>query len=264
MMKFVELGFVYNGVSDVFTPVIEVKSKKIMELYDKAYLTNLLLARLKHLDDIIMHIGYDRMDGQIYQFLKMDHISRFGQFRITDIIHTDSGLCCKIIHNGIINYCSGYYLHIHSGKDKKEVVKDIIGMKRRASVSIATNFHWSDYLPPSHPYNLKKISLTDAYGKLNSYNQCYELFTHMHMAFYWGNIKKIIRDNSICGVAFINALKYANKDHYNSKVAPTYKEFVDEFYKIITKFSDAGFELHPSLRMFVKHKRKKAKKCKHL
>ena len=65
MMKFVELGFVYNGVSDVFTPVIEVKSKKIMELYDKAYLTNLLLARLKHLDDIIMRIGYDRIDEQI-------------------------------------------------------------------------------------------------------------------------------------------------------------------------------------------------------
>ena len=258
-MEFVELGFVYNGVSDVFTPVIEVKSKKIMELYDKAYLTNILLARLKHLDDIIMHIGYDRIDVQIPQFLKMNHISRFGQFRRTEIIRTDSGLCCKIIHNSIINYCSGYYLHIHSGKDKKEVVKDIIGMKRRASVSIATNFHWSDYLPQSHPYNLKKISLTDAYGKLNSYNQCYELFTHMHMAFYWGNIKKIIRDNSICGVAFINALKYANKDHYNSKVAPTYKEFVDEFYKIITKFSDAGFELHPSLRMFVKHKRKKDK-----
>lgn len=257
MREFVELGVVYNGVYSVFTPVIEVKSKKIMELYDKAYLTNLLLDRLKHLDDIIMYIGYDR--EQIPQILKMDHISRFGQFRITEIIHTDSGLCCKIIHDSIISYCSGYYLHIHSGKDKKEVVKDIIGMKRKASASIATNFNWSDYLPPSHPYNIKKISLTDAYGKLNSYNQCYELFTYMHMAFYWDNIKKIIRDNSICGVAFINALKNANKDHYNSKVAPTYKEFVDEFYKIITKFSDAGFELHPSLRMFVKHKRKKEK-----
>ena len=257
MREFVELGVVYNGVYSVFTPVIEVKSKKIMELYDKAYLTNLLLDRLKHLDDIIMYIGYDR--EQIYQILKMDHISRFGQFRITEIIHTDSGLCCKIIHDSIIAYQYGYYFHINSGKDKKEVVKDIIDMKNKASASIATNFNWSDYLPPSHPYNLKKISLTDAYGKLHTDNKCYTLFTYMHMAFYWNNIRKLIRDNSICGVAFINAVKHVNNDYYNSKVAPTYKEFVDEFCKIITKFSDAGFELHPSLRMFVKHKRKKDK-----
>ena len=52
MMKFVELGFVYNGVSDVFTPVIEVKSKKIMELYDKAYLCPLLEGNRQQIHEI--------------------------------------------------------------------------------------------------------------------------------------------------------------------------------------------------------------------
>lgn len=259
MREFVELGVVYNGEYDVFTPVIEVKSKKIMELYDKVYLTNLLLELLKRLDDVLMHWA-DRADEQIiYRILRMDHMSKFGQFRIEDIIRTDSGLCCKITHNSTIKYCSGYYMHIYSSKDRKEVVKDIIGMKQKANASIANNFHWSDYLPPSHPHNLKKLSLVDAYGKLHADNKCYTLFTYMHMAFYWDDIKKIIKDNSICGVAYINAVRHANHDYYDSKVPPAYKEFVDEFCKIITKFSDAGFELHPNLIMFVKHKRKKDK-----
>lgn len=260
MREFVELGVVYNGECDVFTPVIEVKSKKIMELYDKAYLINLLLDRLRRIDKILSFDGPSNknyIEEQAANILKLDPIARFGQFRIIDITHTSSGLRCMIIHDSINIYRAGYYFPINTNCDKNEAVKKIIKQKANASI-----FHadCAKYLPSTHEFGFKKITSTDLYGKPLNAITCYRVFFSMHETFDWADIYELICNSSICGKAYVNAVTRVNKGYFNESYFPSYQEFNDEFCKIIAKLLYEGYYIpNYEKHSIYKYKRKKEK-----
>lgn len=245
------IGLLYFGHHNVYSCEMDDYTKRLMEFYDKDFILIELIKRLNQIEDILSTIQNISTTTDLYSMIKVSNFTRnddifsIGVFYISDIKYCKNiGIVCTIKSRNIDCQISGYYdILLYDDEydgDKHEMVKKIISMKNADFANL-------------HPYTDKVLGEKELFNYHKTGRYCpnsqvaYTTFCAMQRTFDWYQIKDLIQNHSICGAAYINAVRM--KSIYKSgkiiKIEePSYIEFVHCFNKMIYRMRCKGYKIN--------------------
>lgn len=243
------IGLLYFGRHNVYSCEMDDYTKRLMEFYDKNFILNELIKRLNQIEDILSNIQNINTTTDLYAMIKVESFARnidmisIGAFYISNIrYHKNIGIICTIKSRNSDCHISGYYdilLYDEYDGDKHEMMKKIISMKNADFANL-------------HPYTDKVLGEKELFNYRKIGAPCpssfmvYNTFCSMQRTFDWHQIEDLIQNQSICGAAYINAVRMKST-YKNGKIIkigePCYVDLVHCFNKMIYRMRCKGYKI---------------------
>lgn len=240
------IGLLYFGHHNVYSCEMDDYTKRLMDFYDKNFILNELIRKLNQIEDILSNIQNINTATDIYSIIKTEGSTRnidmisIGAFYISNIrYHKNIGIIYTIKPRNVDRQISGYYDILLYDGDKHEMVRKIISMKNADFANL-------------HPYTDKVLGEKELFNYRKIGAPCpnsfmvYNTFCAMQRTFDWYQIKDLIQNHSICGLAYINAVRMTSV-YKNGKIIkigePCYVDFVHCFNKMIYRMRCKGYKI---------------------